>query len=80
MNGYLNFDGMLSFLGGKSRSWGRLHIHEIPHRKLFGTLIFDPLELRAWVEHTAERDVPVDVNALVRSVLHPPDRKRRAAR
>jgi hypothetical protein len=75
--GYLDFNGMLAFLGGRSRAWGRLHVHEIPHRKLFDRLIFDPLELRAWVEQTAVRHNPVDVDAVVAEVMQP--KKRRSA-
>jgi hypothetical protein len=77
VTGYLSFDGMLAFLGGKSRAWGRLHVHEIPHLKLYDRLLFDPIELKLWVERTAEKHVPVDVDAVVASVLGP--RKRRAA-
>lgn len=78
MTGYLSFDQMLSFLGGKSRAWGRLHVHEIPHLKLYDRLLFDPAELRAWVTATAERHNPVDVDRLVAQVMHG-GRKRRAA-
>lgn len=80
MTGFLDIHGARAFLGNKSLSWLRQHVREIPHLKLYGQLLFDPEELRAWVMRVAERDVPVDVNALVRNVLHPPDRKRRAGR
>lgn len=79
MNGFLDVHGARQFLGNKSLSWLRSHIDQIPHRKLFDRLIFDPLELRQWVEATAERHVPVDVDAVVREVMQP-SRKGRAAR
>lgn len=78
MNGFLDIHGARAFLGNRSVSWLRQHIREIPHMKLYDRLLFDPQELRDWVMRTAERDVPVDVGAVIRSVLHPPDRKRRA--
>lgn len=78
MIGFLDFNGMLAFLGGKSRAWGRLHIAEIPHLKLYDRLLFDPAELRAWVTATAERHVPVDVDGVVAAVMQP-KKKGRAA-
>ncbi len=80
MNGFLDIHGARAFLGNKSLSWLRQHIREIPHMKLYGQLLFSPEELTAWVLRVAERDAPVDVDAVVRSVLHPLDRKRRATR
>jgi len=74
--GYLNVRQGAQFLGGRSVSWMRSHIGEIPHRKLFDRLLFDPAELREWVERTAERHVPVDVDAVVAQVMGP--KKRRA--
>jgi hypothetical protein len=69
VTGYLNPHGARKFFGDKSMSWLRSHLHEIPHLKLYDRLLFDPAELRAWVEKTAERHVPVDVDGLVRDVL-----------
>jgi len=71
IGGYLDIHGARRFLGDKSVSWMRQHIHDIPHRKLYDRLLFDPTELRAWVEQTAERHNPVDVDALVAEVLGP---------
>lgn len=76
MTGYLGPHGARKFLGDKSMAWLRSHLHEIPHRKLYDRLLFDPAELRAWVERTAEQRNPVDVDAVVNAVLRP--RKRRA--
>jgi hypothetical protein len=78
MIGYLSFDQMLAFLGGKSRAWGRLHVHEIPHLKLYDRLLFDPAELRAWVQATAERHVPLDINRIVAEAM--PGRTRKTVR
>jgi len=75
-SGYLDFNGMLRFMGGKSKAWGRLHAHEIPGMKLYGQWLYDPRELDAWVRRTAER--PVDVDAIVAEVMKP--KKGRAAR
>jgi hypothetical protein len=47
--------------------------------KLYDRLLFDPVELRAWVERTAERHVPVDIDAVVAEVMKAA-RKRRTAR
>jgi hypothetical protein len=77
MTGYLDIHGARKFLGDKSVSWMRLHINEIPHKKLYSQLLFCPLELRQWVEATAEKHVPVDVDGIVRQVMKP-RRKRRA--
>lgn len=76
MIGYLDPHGARKFLGNKSMSWLRSHLYEIPHLKLYDRLLFDPVELRAWVERTAEKRDPIDVDAIVTSVLGP--RKRRA--
>lgn len=79
MTGYLDIHGARQFLGNRSLSWLRLHVHEIPHMKLYDRLLFDPAELRAWVVATAERHNPVDVDALVAEVMQPKG-KGRAAR
>jgi hypothetical protein len=79
VTGYLDIHGARQFLGNKSVSWIRSHISEIPHRKLYSQLLFCPLELRVWVEATAERHTPVDVDAVVAEVMKP-RRKGRAAR
>ena len=78
MTGFLDFNGMLTFLGGKSRAWGRAHAHEIPGMKLYGQWLYDPRELDAWVRRVAERPVHVDVDAIVSEVMG--TKKRRAAR
>ena len=75
--GYLNPRQAAAFLGGRSVSWLRSHLDEIPHRKLFDRLLFDPAELRAFVEKNAARYNPVDVDTVVAAVLGP--RKRRGA-
>lgn len=81
MKPYLNFNGMLKFCGDRSKGWGRKHLPEIPHLKLYDRLLFDPDELRAWIERTAERHNPIDVDAIVANALEPkPKRKGRAAR
>lgn len=67
--GYLNVRQAAEFLGGRSVSWLRGHLHEIPHRKLYDRLLFDPHELRFFVEQNAERRNPVDVDAVVAGVL-----------
>ena len=77
-SGFLSFDGMLAYFGGKSRGWGRQHVHEIPHLKLYDRLLFDPAELRAWVERTATKHVPIDVDRVVAEVMQQPGRKRSA--
>lgn len=79
MTGYLDIHGARKFLGGRSLSWLRLHVHEIPHLKLYDRLLFDPSELRTWVLATAERHNPVDVDKLVAEVMKP-RRKGRVAR
>jgi hypothetical protein len=79
MTGYLDIHGARQFLGNRSLSWLRSHIAEIPHLKLYDRLLFDPAELRVWVERTAERHNPVDVDAVVAQVMQP-KRKGRAAR
>lgn len=47
--GFLNIRQATEFLGGRSVSWVRSHLHEIPYRKLYDRLLFDPQELRAYV-------------------------------
>lgn len=78
MIGYLNIRQAAEFLGGRSVSWLRSHIHEIPHRKLYDRLLFDPVELRAFVEARSTRMIPVDLAGLVSEVLGA-GRKRRTA-
>jgi len=79
MTGYLDIHGARQFLGNRSLSWLRLHVHEIPHVKLYDRLLFDPAELRAWVEQTAVRHNPIDIDAVVAQVMMP-KRKERAER
>lgn len=78
MTGYLNVRQAAEFLGGRSVSWLRSHLHEIPHRKLYDRLLFDPAELRAFVEARSERKIPVDLDCLVAEVMGG-GRQRRAA-
>lgn len=77
MTGYLNIRQAADFLGGRSLSWIRYHLHEIPHRKLYDRLLFDPNELRAFVEARAERRYALDLDDLVAEVVGG-GRKRRA--
>lgn len=77
MTGYLNIRQAADFLGGRSLSWIRSHLHEIPHRKLYDRLLFDPDELRAFVEARAERRNALDLDDLVAEVIGG-GRKRRA--
>jgi hypothetical protein len=77
MTGYLNIRQAADFLGGRSLSWIRSHLHEIPHRKLYDRLLFDPDELRAFVEARSERRNALDLDDLVAEVIGG-GRKRRA--
>jgi hypothetical protein len=77
MTGYLDIHGARQFLGNKSLSWLRLHISELPHYRLYDRLLFSPQELSDWVMRTAEKHVPVDVDAIVSQVMQP-GRKRGA--
>ena len=69
MTGYLNTRQAANFLGGRSLSWLRSHLHEIPHRKLYDRLLFDPEELRAFVETRSERRHVLDLDDLVAEVV-----------
>ena len=69
MTGYLNIRQAADFLGGRSLSWLRSHLHEIPHRKLYDRLLFDPEELRAFVETRSERRNVLDLDDLVAEVV-----------
>lgn len=85
VGGFLDIDGAREFLGNRSRSWVRHHVvaSGLPCRKLFDRLLFDPVELRAWVEKNATRPAALDVAGLVDDVLgtssRPANRKRKAA-
>ena len=79
MTGYLNIRQAAEFLGGRSVSWLRSHLHEIPHRKLYDRLLFDPAELRAFVEARSERKIPVDLDCLVAEVIGVGGKRRAAA-
>ena len=79
MTGYLNIRQAANFLGGRSVSWLRSHLHDIPHRKLYDRLLFDPVELRAFVEARSERRNPVDLDDLVSAVVGA-GRKRRTGK
>ncbi len=69
MTGYFNIRQAAEFLGGRSVSWLRSHLHEIPHRKLYDRLLFDPVELRTFVEARSTRSTPVDLDSLVSEVV-----------
>ncbi len=66
---FLNVREAAVYLGGRSASWLRSHLADIPHLKLYDRLLFDPADLRAFVEKKAERRNPVDLDAGVASVL-----------
>ena len=78
MTGYFNIRQAAEFLGGRSVSWLRSHLHEIPHRKLYDRLLFDPVELRTFVEARSTRRTPVDLDSLVSAVVGA-GKKRKAA-
>ncbi len=69
MTGYLNIRQAADFLGGRSLSWLRSHLHEIPHRKLYDRLLFDPDELRSFVETRSERRHALDLDDLVTELV-----------
>jgi hypothetical protein len=50
--GYLDVKGAAFFLGGCStkRIYNLVERGELPHHRLAGRLLFDPCELREWVE------------------------------
>lgn len=53
MTGFLYIPRSEEFMGERSVSWLRSHRHETPHRKLYDRFLFNPVELRAFVEkHT----------------------------
>ena len=76
--GYLNIRQAAAFLGGRSVSWLRSHLHEIPYYRLYDRLLFSPDALRAFVEKTAEKHNPIDLDKIVASVMGP--RRGRGAR
>ncbi len=75
--GYLDIRAAATFLGGRSVSWLRSHLHEIPHWTLYDRHLFDPAELKAFVEQKAERRSVVDLDAVVRNVMG--NRRRKGA-
>jgi hypothetical protein len=77
VTGYLNIRQAAQFMGGRSVSWLRSHLNEIPHYRLYDRLLFDPVSLRAFVERTAEKCSPIDVDAVVAQVLGPRGRRAR---
>ena len=69
MTGYLNSREAVRFLGGRSLRWLQSHLHEIPHLRLYDRLIFDPVELKRWVERTAERGTAgIDISTIIKKV------------
>jgi hypothetical protein len=78
MTGFLNIRQAAAFLGGRSVSWLRSHLHEIPHRKLYDRLLFDPAELRAFVEKNAKQRGPANLDALLNEIA--PRRQERGRR
>ncbi len=70
---YLNSREAARFLGGRSLRWLRSHLNEIPHLRLYGQLLFDPMEIKQWVIRTAEcRETHVDVVAIVEKISRGP--------
>ena len=69
MAGFFNSREAARFLGGRSLRWLRAHLHDIPHLRLYDRLIFDPAELRRWVERTAERSAAgIDISTIIKKV------------
>ena len=69
--GYIGPHEARKFLGGRSMSWLRSHLHEIPHLKLYDRILFDRLKLQEWVEQTAVKCDPVDVDSIVIDSMKP---------
>jgi hypothetical protein len=76
LGGYLNAKQAAAFLGGRSVRWLRSHLYEIPHYKLYDRLLFDPKELKAFVQKEAERVNPIDLDAIIASLGLPKRGKR----
>jgi hypothetical protein len=65
MIGYLDSRGGAEFLSHSVR-WIRKNLHRLPHYRVGGKILFDPVQLRRWVESHAEPHV--DVAAIVDKV------------
>jgi hypothetical protein len=64
---------------GRSVSWIRQRLNEIPHGKKDGQLVFERDAIRAWMKRTTDWHVPVDVNAIIQNALNCHDPKRKQA-
>lgn len=71
MTGYLSPKQACAFLGGRSMPWLRSHLGQIRHTKLFDRILFTTEDLVEFVERCGEKREPIDLDAVVASVLGP---------
>jgi hypothetical protein len=69
MKGYLDTRGTAEFLSHSVR-WVRINLVRLPHYRVGGKILYDPIQLKRWVEAHAEPHV--DVAAIIAKVSKEP--------
>jgi hypothetical protein len=77
MTGFLDIAAAAKFLS-RSPRWLRGHIHEIPHYRPGGQILFDVADLKSWMTRFRVEPKDIDISSLVNRVVQP--RRQRAPR
>ena len=70
MTGFLDIQKAAVFLS-RSPRWIRQHVHEIPHYRPGGQILFDETDLRKWLLRFKVEPQDMDLRGLVDRVVRP---------
>jgi hypothetical protein len=65
VTGFLDIAGAAQFLS-RSPRWLRQHVHEIPHYRPGGQILFDEADLRKWMLRFKVEPTHVDLDVVIR--------------
>lgn len=74
MNGFLDLTAAAKFLS-RSPRWIRQHVHEIPHYRPGGQILFDVADLRKWMLRFKVEPVDIDLAGVLKRVVPSPRRR-----
>lgn len=76
MTGFLDITAAAKFLS-RSPRWLRQHVHEIPHYRPGGQILFDEADLRRWMLRFKVEPVDIDIAGILKRVVPSPRRRGR---
>ena len=75
MTGFLDIQKAAVFLS-RSPRWIRQHVHEIPHYRPGGQILFDETDLRKWMTRFRVEPEDIDIAGIMKRVIPSPRRRR----